>query len=158
MPRIERIMVFRTSTLKSRRRPRQAGCLYTVNASQDKRLKTTLIIAVIACFIFLPVAFYYGIFGILTFVSAAVALQHFIAVFRSRSRADECWGAGTKVRFRMSRLSRLVIGLWFMFITTHLIMRGLLKLPSSAYYLVGHAAFALLVAVARWMDTGRFVR
>lgn len=126
-----------------------------VNAStQDKRLKITLLVVVGACFIFLPAAFYYGIFGVLTLVSAAVALQHFIVVFRSRP--DVCWGAGTMVRFRMSRLSSFVVGLWFVYITAHIVIRGVLKLPASPYYLAGHAAFALLVALTRWMDTGRF--
>jgi hypothetical protein len=107
-----------------------------------------------ACFIFLPAVIYYGVFGALALVTAALALQHFIAVFRSRS--DVCWGAGTMIRFRMSRLSRFLVGLWFVYITAHIVIRGILKLPGSPYYLAGHAAFALLGALTRWMDTGRF--
>jgi hypothetical protein len=124
--------------------------------AQDKRLKVALLVAVLACFIFVPVLLYYGIFGVLTLVSGALALQHILAVFRSRS--DVCWGAGTMVRFRMSRLSRLILGLWLGYLTAHLLLRGLLKLPGSPYYLVAHAAFALLVAATRWRDTGRFFK
>ena len=119
-----------------------------------RRLKVTLLLIVLACFLFLPAAFYYGIFGVLTLASGALALQHFIAVFRARP--DVCWGAGTMLRFRMSRLSRFIVGLWFVYITAHIVIRGILKLPSSPYYLAGHVAFALLVALTRWMDTGRF--
>jgi len=122
--------------------------------TRDQRFKVTLLLIVLVCFLFLPAAFYYGIFGVLTLASAALALQHFIAVFCYRP--DVCWGAGFTVRFRMSRLSRCVVGLWFVYITAHIIIRGILKLPSSPYYLAGHAAFALLVALTRWMDTGRF--
>jgi hypothetical protein len=124
------------------------------DAAQDRRLKVTLLVVLFGCLIFLPAAFYYGIFGVLTLVSAAVAVQHFIAVFRSRP--DVCWGAGTMVRFRMSRLARFILGLWFAYFSAHLVVRGILKLPGSPYYLAGHAVFALLVALARWMDTGRF--
>lgn len=124
--------------------------------TDDRRPRVALLVVVFACLLFLPTAFYYGIFGVLALASAAVALQHFISVFRSRS--DVCWGAGTMVRFRMSRFSRFVVGLWFVFITVHLVLRGLLKMPGSAYYLAGHAAFALLVALTRWRDTGRFVK
>ena len=124
--------------------------------TQDKRRKVTLLVIVFACLIFLPTAFYYGIFGVLTLIPAALALQHFVAVFRSRT--DVCWGAGTLIRFRMSRLSRFVVGLWLVYITAHVVIRGILRLPGSPYYLAGHAAFALLVALTRWRDTGRFVR
>lgn len=122
--------------------------------TQNRRLKVTLLVVVFACLIFLPAVFYYGIFGMLTLVFTAVAVQHFIAAFNSRS--DGCWGAGTMIRFRMSRLARFIVGLWFAYITAHLVIRGILKMPGSPYYLVGHGAFALLVALTRWMDTGRF--
>ena len=121
---------------------------------QDKRFKITMVVFVLACFLFIPAAFYYGIAGVLTLVSAALALQHFIAVFRSQP--DVCWGAGTVIRFRMSRLSRFILGLWFVYITACIVIRLLLKMPGSPYYLAGHAAFALLVVLTRWMDTGRF--
>jgi hypothetical protein len=124
--------------------------------SQDKRAKITLFVVAFACLLLFPVAFYYGVFGALAVISAAAALQHFLPVFRSRP--DVCWGAGTMVRFRMSRSSRLVVGLWFVFITVHIILRGVLKMPGSPYYLAGHAAFALVVTLTRWLDRGRLVR
>ncbi len=123
-------------------------------APQDKRFRVTVLVVVFACLLFIPAAFYYGIAGVLTLVFAALAFQHFIAVFRSRP--DVCWGAGTVIRFRMSRLSRFVLGLWLAYITAYIVIRFLLKMPGSPYYLAGHAAFALLVALTRWMDTGRF--
>ena len=95
-----------------------------------------------------------NIAGVLALVFAALALQHFIAVFRSQP--DVCWGAGTVTRFRMSRLSRFVLALWFLYITACIVIRFLLKMPGSPYYLAGHAAFALLVVLTRWADTGRF--
>lgn len=121
---------------------------------KDKRFKITVLVLVFACFLFIPAAFYYGIAGVLTLVFAALALQHFIAVFRPQP--DVCWGARTMSRFRMSRLSRFVLSLWLAFITANIVIRFLLKMPGSPYYLAGHAAFALLVALTRWMDTGRF--
>jgi hypothetical protein len=121
---------------------------------QDKRFKFTVLVLVLACFLFIPAAFYYGIAGVLTLIFAALALQHFIAVFRSQP--DVCWGAGTMIRFRMSRLSRFLVSLWCAYITAHIVIRFLLKMPGSPYYLAGHAAFALLAALTRWMDTGRF--
>ena len=124
------------------------------STTQDRRLKVTVLVLILACLLFLPVALYYGIFGVLALASAGLALQHFVTVFRSRT--DVCWGAGTMVRFRMSRLSRFILALWFTYITAYIVIRGILKLPGSPYYLAGHAAFALLVAVTRWMDTGRF--
>ena len=121
---------------------------------QDKRFKITVLVLVLACFVFLPAAFYYGIAGVLTLVFAALALQHFIAVFRSQP--DVCWGAGTMIRFRMSRLSRFAVGLWCAYIAANIVIRFILKLPGSPYYLAGHAALALVVALTRCMDTGRF--
>jgi hypothetical protein len=121
---------------------------------EEKRFKITVLLLVFACFLFIPAAFYYGIAGVLTLVFAALALQHLIAVFRSQP--DVCWGAGTMIRFRMSRLSRFVLSLWFVYIMAYIFIRFLLKMPGSPYYLAGHAAFALLVALTRWMDTGRF--
>jgi hypothetical protein len=121
---------------------------------QDKRFKITVLVLVLACFVFIPTAFYYGIAGVLTLAFAALALEHFIAMFRSQP--DVCWGAGTMIRSRMSRLSRFVLSLWFVYITAYIVIRFLLKMPGSPYYLAGHAAFALLVALTRWMDTGRF--
>jgi len=52
--------------------------------TQHHRLKVTLLLIVLARFLFLPAAFYHGIFGVLTLACAALALQHFIAVFRAR--------------------------------------------------------------------------
>jgi hypothetical protein len=121
---------------------------------QDKRLKMAIFLGFTVCGVLFPVAFYFGIFGVLTLIPAALALQHFIAVLRPRS--DVCWGAGTMTRFRMSRLSSFVIGLWLAYITAYMVIRIFLKLPGSPYYLAGHAAFASLVALTRWMDTGRF--
>ena len=121
---------------------------------QDKRLRMAVFLGLTVCGVLFPVAFYFGIFGVLTLLPAVLALQHFIAVLRPRS--DVCWGAGTMTRFRMSRLSNFVIGLWLAYITAHMVIRIFLKLPGSPYYLIGHAAFALVVALTRWMDTGRF--
>ncbi len=122
--------------------------------NQNKRLMITIFVVLTVCGVLFPVALNFGIFGVFALITAAFALQHFIAVFRPRS--DVCWGAGTMVRFRMSRLSSFVVGLWFVYITAHIVFRALLKMPGSPYCLAGHAAFALLVALTRWMDTGRF--
>jgi hypothetical protein len=59
--------------------------------TQDKRLKVTVLVLLLACSLFIPAAFSYGIAGVLTLAFAALALQHFAAVFRSRP--DVCWGA-----------------------------------------------------------------
>jgi hypothetical protein len=131
------------------------GCVMS-EASQDRRFKIAGIVLVFACFLFLPVLFYYGIAGALALVFAAAALQQLVALFRPSRYV--CWGAGTMVRFRMSRISHLVLGLWLAFVAFTILARFILKLPSSPYFLVGHAGFALLVVAARWRDTGRFFR
>src|SRR5689334_5142355 len=115
---------------------------------QDKRLRMAAFLVLTVCGVLFPVAFYFGIFGVLTIVPAALALQQFIAVLRPRS--DACWGAGTMTRFRMSRLSSFVVGLWLAYITAYMVIRVFLKMPGSPYYLAGHAAFALLVALTRF--------
>jgi hypothetical protein len=120
----------------------------------ENRFKIPAWILVLACLLFLPAVFYYGIAGILTLAFAALALQHFVAVFRSQP--DVCWGAGTMTRFRMSRISRFVLALWFAYFAAYIVFRFILKMTGSPYYLVGHAVFMLLVVLTRWMDTGRF--
>jgi hypothetical protein len=122
--------------------------------SQSKRLKFAVL--VIACFLFLPAVFYYGIAGALTLVFTAAAVQELVAVFRPSRYV--CWGAGTMVRFRMSRISHLVVGLWLTFVAVTIVARFIFKLPGSSYYLAGHGAFMLLVMATRWRDTGRFFR
>src|SRR3977135_3200310 len=83
---------------------RALGHFSTMSAThQDKRLRITIFIVLTVCGVLFPVAFNFGIFGVFALITAALALQHFIAVFRPRS--DVCWGAGTMVRFRLSRLS-----------------------------------------------------
>jgi len=39
------------------------------------------------------------------------------------------------------------------YVTAPIVIRFLLKIPGSPYYVASHAAFALLVALTRWMDT-----
>src|SRR5690349_9112828 len=99
---------------------------------QDKRFKITVLILVFACFLLLPAIFYYGIAGVLILAFAALGLQHVIAAFRSRP--DVCWGAGTMVRFRMSRLSSFFLGLWLAYIAACIVIRFILKMPTSSPY------------------------
>ena len=61
------------------------------------------------------------------------------------------------VRFRMSRLSSFFLGLWLIYIAACIVIRFILKTPtSSPYFWIGHAAFLLTIAFTRWMDTGKF--
>ena len=121
---------------------------------QEKRFNITILILVFSCFLFLPSLFFYGIAGLMTLVFAALALQHLIATFRSRS--DVCWGAGTMARFQMSRLSRFVLGLWLAYIAFSIARVFILKRRTqSDCYLAGHVLFAAAIMIVRWRDTGR---
>jgi hypothetical protein len=123
-----------------------------MNAVPD-RLKLAIFIALTVCGIVFPLVLGYGIYGILSVVFAAAGLKFLIAAFRSRP--DEHWET---CKFRMSRLSRLVVGLWFVFFAANLVTHGLMKLPNPVFYFVIHAVFMILVVLSRWRDTGRFFK